>query len=155
MLLQLSPLIRRQARWLCRNMPDLVDDAYSEGCLRLHELLEQGIEEVPYLMAAARNRMRNFLRDERRAARPDLRYTSTAYAEEEPGAPFLDQVPDPHPEDPVERLTVTGILESLPPTARRALVKRAFHCEPLSGAERIALYRLRKEIASGSRSWPW
>ncbi|NCO42567.1 MAG: hypothetical protein COZ06_06965 [Armatimonadetes bacterium CG_4_10_14_3_um_filter_66_18] len=148
MLIELSPYVRRQAQRLCRFSPSLVEDAYSEGRLRVWELLQTGIQDEAYLLKSSANRIRNFLAHESYEPKP----LDGQKADAEGRADPLEALPDAaqHYEEVLSRAWLGTLQETL----RSALEKELFTREAKTDAERVALHRFRRsqsarELATG------
>lgn len=145
MLVRLSPHVRRQARRLCRYSPALVEDAYSEGRVKVWELLQTGIQDEAYLLKSSANRIRNFLAHESYEPRPLSRRTA---GEQGAAADPIDSYPDPSSSHatqcPYDEVLSREWLSTLPDTLRSALEKELFTRESKTDAERVALYRFRR-----------
>ena len=135
---QLSPVVHRQAVRLVGRSSPLVEDLYQEGRIRLWLLLQEGESNPAYLLKSSRNQMLNVLRHER-------------YEPE----PFPTEDPDPWTfvpsDDGIADAIARHVIAQHEGNLRSALAKIAFTDEPMTGAERVALHRYRKQ--QEEREW--
>ena len=142
MLVRLSPYVRRQAKRLCRHTPSLVEDAYSEGRLRIWELLQKGVEDEAYLLRCSANRIRNFLAHESYEPTPLTGDRGTTESDADP----IELFPDVGPA--YEEALCRVWLGTLAGTLQSALEKELFTREAKTAAERVALCRFRRSEAA-------
>jgi DNA-directed RNA polymerase specialized sigma24 family protein len=145
MLKELSPVIHRQARTICRNHPEVIEDAYQEARIKLWALLEQGHRERPYLLAATKNCIIDTYRRERRQPQRLEPFPTAGGDEHDP----LEGVAAPGEE--IGELETTIFITSRGGSLRRALIKLVFTDEAMTGAERVALCRARMDLQDSLR----
>ncbi len=136
MLRQLSPVVHRQAVRLVGRASPLVEDLYQEGRIKLWLLLQAGERNPAYLLKSSRNQMLNVLRHER--------YEPTPLIDEDCWS-FIPA------EDGIANAVALNVIDRHEGNLRSALLKVAFTGEPLTGAERVALHRYRKQ--QDEREW--